>query len=58
MDLTEIDNPGVIKLGERTLHYNLQFEHLPGKANVVADALNRMGLTTAEAIQGPYKDSG
>ena len=47
-DLSEIDNPRVVKLMERTLHYSLQIKHLPGKSNGAADALCRMGLSKAE----------
>ena len=38
-----------MKLVKKTLHYNLEIEHVPGKSNEGADALPRMGCTDAEA---------
>ena len=49
-DLCKINNPRVIKLLEKTLHFNLEVEHISGKANEAADALSRMGCNTAEAL--------
>ena len=48
-DLSIIDNPRVIKLLEKTLHFNLKVKHVAGKSNEAADALSRMGCDTAEA---------
>ena len=48
-DLSEIDNPRIVKLVGKTLHYNLEIEHVPGKDNKGADALSRMGCTDTEA---------
>ena len=50
-DLSEIDNPNTVKLIKRTLHFNLQFEHVPEKNNEAADALSRIGLTTTYALE-------
>ena len=49
IDLSNINNPGVIELLEKTLHFNLEVEHVSGKTNKAADALSRMGCDTAEA---------
>ena len=48
-DLSEIDNPRVVKLVEKTLHYNLEIELVPGKSNEGTDTLSRMGCNNAEA---------
>ena len=50
-DLSEIDNPCVVKLVEKTLHYNLEIEHVPVKDNKGADALSRMGCTDTQAAE-------
>ena len=42
-DLSEIDNPRVVKLLEKTLHHNIEVQTVAGKDNVIADALSRMG---------------
>ena len=48
-DLSEIDNPRIIKVLEKTLHYNVEIQHVPGKDNAGADALSRMGCSDTSA---------
>ena len=45
-DLSDMDNPWVVKLLERTLHYNIQIEYVSGKSNKAAGPLSKMGLKT------------
>ena len=42
-DLSEIDNPRVIKLLEKTLHFNVEVKPVAGKDNARADTFSRMG---------------
>ena len=39
--LADLNNQRAIKLIEKTLHYNLEFEHASGKSNDGTDALSR-----------------
>ena len=48
-DLSEIDNPRVVKLLEKTLHHNIEVQTVAGKDNAGADALSRMGCEDALA---------
>merc|ERR1712081_161928 len=49
-DLSEIDNPRVVKLLEKTLHHNLEVQTVAGKDNAGADALSRMGCEDSLAL--------
>ena len=48
-ELSEIDNPRVVKLLEKTLHYNIEVQTVAGKENAAADALSRMGCKDSQA---------
>merc|ERR1712081_26155 len=48
-DLSEIDNPRIVKLLEKTLHHNIEIETVAGKDNSAADALSRMGCNDSLA---------
>ena len=47
--MSEIDNPRVVKLLEKTLHYNIEVQTVAGKENAAADALSRMGCEDSQA---------
>ena len=40
--LSDISNPRLAKLTEKTMHWNFQIQHLAGKLNVTSDALSRL----------------